>query len=353
MNKQTCPQSGKLKRNIFCPVHVKFQPMKTLPDIQSVNVAKQFLRLPRTQPFFLSVGMHKPHIPLRFPSKFLKFHPLSKFAKPEFNYVPHDLPSVSFNPFNDIRKRDDAKSANISFPFGPIPNDFGMSIRQGYYASVTYIDSLIGRLLEDIDFNNTVIVLIGDHGWSLGNHGAWAKYSNFDVAVRVPMIIYSPDFRGVNRNVAHNVELLDLFPTLVDLIGLPPLKRCADKYETLCTEGKSLQKYFHNHLLHEKETFAYSQYPRPSPHPSKIPNSDEPKLHEIKIMGCSVKTNRFRYTLWVGYNSTTFVKGKIISGSYHFYAIGISILSKLRSIQILIRCMVKSYTIIPLIRAKT
>lgn len=229
---------------------------------------------------------------------------------PEFNYIPHDLPTVAYNPFNDIRKRDDAKSSNISFPFGPIPNDFGLLLRQGYYASVTYVDSLIGRLLKEVDFNNTIIALIGDHGWSIGNHGAWAKYSNFNVAVRVPMIIYSPDFVGVNRHVTDNVELIDLFPTLVDLIGLPPLKSCTDKTETLCTEGKSLKKYFLDHSMHG-ETYAYSQYPRPSSYPSKVPNSDEPQLNEITIMGCSVKTNRFRYTLWAGYNSTTFVKGKL------------------------------------------
>lgn len=171
------------------------------------------------------------------------------------------------------------------------------------------MDYLIGRLLKAVDFNNTVVALIGDHGWSVGNHGTWAKYSNFDVAVRVPMIIYSPDHLGFARNVSANVELIDLFPTIVDLIRLPSLKRCVDRNEVLCTEGKSLQKYFVNHLLND-ETYAYSQYPRPCSYPSKVPNSDEPKLHEIKIMGCSVKTNRFRYTLWVGYNSTTFVKGK-------------------------------------------
>lgn len=313
MNKATCPESGELKRNVFCPIRVKFQPMKTLPDIQSINAAQRFLRTPRTQPFFLSVGLHKPHIPFRFPMKFLKFHPLSKFTNPEFNYVPHDLPSVAFNPFNDIRKRDDAKSANISFPFGPIPHDFGLRLRQGYYASVTYVDYLIGRLLKEVNFDDTVVALIGDHGWSVGNHGTWAKYSNFDVAVRVPMIIYSPDFLGVDRNVSDNVELLDLFPTIVDLIELPSVKKCVAKNEWLCTEGKSLKKYFANHLIHG-ESFAFSQYPRPCQYPSKVPNSDEPKLHEITIMGCSVKTNRFRYTLWVGYNSTAFTKGKTTVG---------------------------------------
>ncbi|KAJ6632748.1 Iduronate 2-sulfatase, partial [Pseudolycoriella hygida] len=307
MNKRTCPQSGELRKNIFCPVHVKYQPMKTLPDIQSINTARRFLQTPPTRPFFLSVGLHKPHIPFRFPSKYLKYHPLSKFTKPEFNYIPHDLPTVAFNPFNDIRKRDDAISANISFPFGPIPNDFGLRIRQGYYASVTYMDSLIGRLLKEVDWNNTVVALIGDHGWSTGNHGMWAKYSNFDVAVRVPMIIYSPDLTRDNHHVSDNVELLDLFPTIVDLIGLPPLRRCTNKNEILCTEGRSLKNYF-DFTFPNKETFAFSQYPRPGPYPSKVPNTDEPKLHEIKIMGCSVKTSRFRYTLWVGYNSTTFTK---------------------------------------------
>lgn len=343
-NEPTCPQSGKLKRNVFCPIHVQQQPMKTLPDIQSIREACRFVRNSPTQPFFLSVGLHKPHIPLRFPSKYLKYHPLSKFNEPEFNYIPHDMPSVAFNPFIDIRSRDDAKSENISFPFGPIPHNFGLRIRQGYYASMTYIDNLIGRLLKEIDFNKTVIALIGDHGWSLGSHGAWAKYSNFDVTVRVPMIIYSPDFIGSNRRISDNVELLDLFPTIVDLVELPKIHICDETKQTLCTEGKSLRKYFNNPLLHEK-SLAFSQYPRPGPYPSKVPNSDEPKLNEIKIMGCSVRTNRFRYTLWVGYNNETFEKGKCIS-------LVITASKNNCLFQIGIKYLVKSYTTIPLIQMK-
>ena len=167
MNKPVCiDATGYLKKNLLCPVELMFQPENTLPDIQSLLAAKEFLRTPKSKPFFLAIGFHKPHIPFKFPFKYLNFHPIQKFNISTFR--PYNVPEVSWNPYNDLRERNDVQSLNLSFPYGPIDKNFSSQIRQHYYASVTYVDDLIGQLLKDINYENTIVVLTSDHGWSLG-----------------------------------------------------------------------------------------------------------------------------------------------------------------------------------------
>lgn len=323
IHKPVCmdPKLQTLKRNLICPVQVELQPLGTLPDIDSTKEAIRILKESHKKPMFLAVGLRKPHIPLRFPSQYLSAHDLlEKFAKPAFDYVPYGLPTVAFNPYIDVRSRDDARMANISFPFGPIPHDFGIAIRQAYYAAVTYVDDLIGQIVEHIDLTNTIVILTSDHGWSLGEHAAWAKYSNFDVAVRVPLIIYSPDHKpiGLQNEIAHIVELLDLFGTVVDLAHLPAVQTCANNRsaEHVCTEGKSLVPLMdggigaREFLSFNGNGVAFSQYPRPGQFPSMVPNSDKPRLKDIKIMGYSVRSGQYRYTVWVAFDCVNFRMGK-------------------------------------------
>lgn len=315
-------------RNLNCPVDVMTQPEGTLPDIQSVRETKRILSLQTQRPFFVAVGLHKPHIPFRFPSKYLAFHEnLRKFDGVDFETLPSEMPTVAFNPYNDIRNRDDVRRTNISYPFGPIAKHFGWKIRQGYYASVTYIDDLIGQILDGINMTNTIVVLTGDHGWSLGEHGEWAKYSNYEVAVRVPLLIYSPLLNKQNRTryVSTIVELLDLFPTLVDLASLPSIEKCRKSFthhNLACTEGKSLFNHFvrtaadngddHRSENEKQQNYEYaiSQYPRPGTFPTKHPDSDRPRLQQIRIMGYSLRTNNYRYTIWIGFNRKTFKRCK-------------------------------------------
>lgn len=143
-------------------------------------------------------------------------------------------------------------------------------------------------------------------GWSLGESGMWAKYSNSDFALKVPLIIKAPGFEP--QYIGAPVELIDIFPTLVELAHLSPKKvpRCESGNVTnLCFAGKSLVRMMKGNIK-STPRYAISQYPRPS----KIPqiNSDEPRLKDIKIMGYSIRTRRFRYTEWIGFNSTTFKK---------------------------------------------
>lgn len=148
-------------------------------------------------------------------------------------------------------------------------------------------------------FSNQVLLFLA--GWSLGENGLWAKYSNFDVALRVPLLFIAPELTPIT--IHSPVELIDIFPTLVDLANLkhniPQCKHTQDK--KLCFEGKNLKSIMRGY---EKESYAISQYPRPSKHPQW--NSDKPRLKHITIMGYSIRTKTYRYTEWVSFNNTSY-----------------------------------------------
>ncbi|XP_066437887.1 iduronate 2-sulfatase isoform X2 [Eleutherodactylus coqui] len=335
-NEKTCKgKDGQLHANLICPVDVSEVPEGTLPDIQSTEEAIRLLKTVRQQnsSFFLAVGYHKPHIPFRFPKEFLKLYPIENISLAPDPYIPKNLPSVAYNPWADIRKREDVQALNISFPYGPIPPHFQRLIRQSYYASVSYLDGQVGQLLSTVEnlglANDTIIVFASDHGWSLGEHGEWAKYSNFDVATRVPLMFYVPGLTATNQTeqniftyidpfnieatskppgkvLEDPVELVSLYSTIAELAGLPLLPDCPvpSFHVDLCTEGRSLLPYFITSGKKTTETVAYSSYPRPSDTPQH--NSDLPNLEDIRIMGYSMRTRDYRLTLWVGYNPVTF-----------------------------------------------
>ncbi|KAK9875806.1 hypothetical protein WA026_009593 [Henosepilachna vigintioctopunctata] len=238
---------GSLGRNLLCPVRISDQPEETLPDLESLSAALDFLEYRSNSsellPYFLAVGFHKPHIPFKFPVKYLNLHPISKVKLPANHWRSYSLPPVAWNPWLDIRKRDDVMKLNVSFPFGRIPDFFMKRIIQYYDASVTYIDDLIGEILRKIEGTNTIVVVTSDHGWSAGEHGEFSKYSNFDIATRVPLIIHVPHLSEREVIIEQLTELVDLFPTLVDLTQVAHAIPLCDEKGTnkkLCTEGKSM-----------------------------------------------------------------------------------------------------------------
>ncbi|XP_042855305.1 iduronate 2-sulfatase-like [Penaeus japonicus] len=408
---------GGLYTNIYCPVQVEQQPGGSLPDIQTTEFATSWLQEwalkqesgngHEKQPFFLAVGYHKPHIPLKFPLEFLDAYPIANMPLAPNRKRPPGLPTVAWNPWNDLRRRHDINALNVSYPYGPIPDSYARYIRQGYYGATTYTDSLVGDLLGTVSslFPDTVVALIGDHGWALGEHQEWSKFSNFEVATKVPFIVarlnrqsaplfngFSKIFKKTNSIYMHPsfdnlqfstlyktqlksrlsdkpemssfrkksvwnsssldnrsphihnglVELVDLFPTLVDLAGISALFPCPDDSRKIkvCTEGSSLSPLIkqiwdldlspYSNKTQPRRTLqggdssktrmkvkaadklqgkkaAFSQYPRPGLQPSVEPDSDQPRLHEIKVMGYSMRTNRYRYTVWLKFNNVTFL----------------------------------------------
>ncbi|CAH0382760.1 unnamed protein product [Bemisia tabaci] len=326
-NAKVChSQSGKkLGKNLVCPVRVSKQPGGTLPDLELLNEAKNFLHShDKSKKFFLAVGFHKPHIPLKYPHEYLRFHPFDNVSVPALRQKPIDLPSVAWNPWTDVRDRDDIKALNVSFPYGRMKDKWVRLIRQSYFAAVSYIDDLIGHLLSSLSASglekDTIVLLTSDHGWSLGEHGEWSKYSNFERAVRVPFILKIPGktdgsdpYTNSFSYVDELIELVDIFPTLVDLVGLKPLPLCPVDSRTveLCSEGISLVPLINQYTSHQRtkipwKTGVFSQYPRPGLYPSMKPNSDKPHNNQIKIMGYSLRTEVFRYTEWLQFNPITF-----------------------------------------------
>ncbi|KAK5612048.1 hypothetical protein CRENBAI_002059 [Crenichthys baileyi] len=330
-------EDGKLHANLLCAVNVTEQPGGTLPDLESTEEAVRLLKSRDSDgaPFFLAVGFHKPHIPFRIPQEYLSLYPLDKVTLAPDPDVPKLLPPVAYNPWTDVRKREDVQKLNVSFPYGPIPKDFQLRIRQHYYAAVSYMDTQVGRLLSALDAlgltDSTMVVFTSDHGWSLGEHGEWAKYSNFDVATRVPLIMFVPGVTAAsswpgeptfpfidvlskpehiftNAKVIRNVvELVDVFPTVSYMTGIPTPQYCPDVslQVELCTEGRNLAHTFHHKERGKNaELIAFSQYPRPADAPQN--NSDLPDLQDIKVMGYSLRDWDYRYTLWLGFNPSSF-----------------------------------------------
>ncbi|XP_043469979.1 iduronate 2-sulfatase isoform X2 [Leptopilina heterotoma] len=332
---------NKSARNLVCPVQLSMIPNNTLPDMETLNAASSFLQLhsQKINPFFLAVGFQKPHIPLKYPEEFLIYHPLDKFSIPDNYQWSINVSSVAYNPWTDLRIREDVNALNLKFPWQKIPFNFAIDIIQSYYAAVTYIDHQIGKLLDELrKYNleeNTVIILTSDHGWSLGEHSEWAKYSNFEVALKVPLLISIPtlsnikdcgvDFKKINESegkiesvrkkncnqINELVELVDIFPTIAELANTP-IKTCIDSDDeesNLCTEGYSMLPLIEASKTCEKLNWkkaVFSQYPRPGLEPSFKPNSDKPRLKEINIMGYTVRTKRFRYTAWISFSSNNF-----------------------------------------------
>ncbi|KAG9272186.1 iduronate 2-sulfatase [Astyanax mexicanus] len=330
-------KDGTLHSNLLCPVNVSEMPLGTLPDLENTAEAIKLLKSMRDTetPFFLAVGFYKPHIPFRIPQEYLKLYPIENMTLAPDPEVPKKLPDVAYNPWMDIRKREDVQALNISFPYGPIPKDFQLRIRQHYFASVSYVDAQVGKILQALDdlglSENTIVVFTSDHGWSLGEHGEWAKYSNFDVATRVPLIVYGPGVTsplprpgektfsfvdvfestqeqfGKGYEMRSMVELVDVFPTLAALAGLPLPRRCpSPSFKVqLCTEGYNLVRMLgRREWVTNHQAFAFSQYPRPSDTIQE--NSDLPDLADIRVMGYSVRSDIYRYTVWVGFDPVHF-----------------------------------------------
>ncbi len=169
-------------------------------------------RMKPGDPLFLAVGLVRPHVPLVAPERFFEM------------YDPKDmeLPFVPENDFEDVPKANQGKANATSYQ---MDEDTAKEALAAYYASVTYMDEQVGRLLDALDrlemSDNTVVVFISDHGWLLGEHGSWQKPSLFEPACRVPLIIRAPGFEGsAGKATSGLTELIDLYPTFADFAGL-------------------------------------------------------------------------------------------------------------------------------------
>jgi iduronate 2-sulfatase len=204
------------------PVENADVPDTTYADGQIADEAIRRLQQAKdkpAEPFFLAVGFLKPHLPFCAPKKYWDLYdpralPLATVTEP-----PAGAPAYAPTTWGELRKYNDMPAA------GPVPADQQRRLIHGYYAAVSYMDAQLGRVTAELErlglAANTVVVLWGDHGWHLGDHGQWCKHSNYEEAARIPFLVAAPGVSRPGTRTRALVESVDLFPSLAELAGLP------------------------------------------------------------------------------------------------------------------------------------
>ena len=169
------------------------------------------------KPFFLAVGFVKPHLPFNAPKKYWDLYDFNKIELPKNNQFQANVPNRARHLWGELRYYKDIPKK------GQVSNEMAKKLIHGYYASVSYVDAQVGKLIKGLDDlgmrENTTIILVGDHGWSLMEHGLWVKHSNFEVALQVPLIISDSDIQK-NKKTNSIAELVDLYPSICDLANI-------------------------------------------------------------------------------------------------------------------------------------
>ena len=223
------------------------------------------------RPFFLAVGFYRPHTPYVAPKRYFDLYP--RDAIQPVLEEPGDRDDIPVAALADRPKQRELTPAQRK------------EIIQAYYASVSFLDAQVGRLIDALDrldlAESTVIVFVSDHGYHLGHHGLWQKGDLFEGSARVPLIIVEPGNPNAGRATRAVAELADLYPTIAELCGLPPP----------------------DHLAGESAVPAL----RDVSHPGKaaaltVAWSRAGALHRElrgeKVLGHSIRTSRYRYTEW-------------------------------------------------------
>jgi arylsulfatase A-like enzyme len=188
-------------------------------DGQYARLASERLRdfADSGEPFFLAVGFVKPHLPFTAPRKYWELYDREEIELPD-SRLPADAPAAlrNFN-WGELRNYHGIPRR------GPVSDSVARTLIHGYYASVSFVDAQIGKVLRELRETgldeNTLIVLWGDHGYNLGEHGFWAKHITMETALRTTLLVAGP---GVDTGATDRiVELVDLYPTLLEYCGLP------------------------------------------------------------------------------------------------------------------------------------
>jgi iduronate 2-sulfatase len=261
-------------------------PFNRLPATQCVDVpdnayidgriadaAVEALGELRDKPFFLAVGFWKPHLPYNAPKRYWDLYDRSKIAPPDHPQRPQGAPDVAIHGSPEPRGYHGMPAK------GPLSAETLMELRHGYLAGVSYLDANVGKVLSELDrldlTKNTVVVFWSDNGYHLGENGMVGKLTNFERDTRVPLMIATPGLAHAGSRCDALVEMVDLYPTLLDLCDLPPPPHKL--------EGVSLRPLVENPAATVK-TEAFSQHPDDLGKPAR--------------MGYSVRTADFRYTEW-------------------------------------------------------
>ena len=265
------------------------------------------------KPFFLALGFKKPHLNWTAPSRYWDLYDPEKIPLEIGAEAPQDGAAMGLHASFELRTR-----AGIP-KTGPIEPDLARTLKHAYLACVSFVDAQIGHMIAALDEagvrDNTVIIVWGDHGWHLGDMGVWGKATNYEIATRVPLMIWTPKMQSRGTPTNALVELVDMYPTLCELAGVPlPDHLEGHSFTPLLDEPNRPWK-----------RAAFSQYPNPAlrewaanplsrgmretwfgPLISEVEQRIidqqgsrwDRELFEKFLMGYSMRTDRYRLVVW-------------------------------------------------------
>jgi arylsulfatase A-like enzyme len=239
--------------------------LKTIRDLAKLGKGEQ--------PFFIAAGFLKPHLPFNAPAKYWDMYDPQTIGLTNNPDRAKNSPEAAYHNFGELRNYDGIPA------FGPLPDSLALKLRHGYYAATSYTDAQIGLLLDALDSlglaENTIVILWGDHGWNLGEHGLWCKHCNFNTSLQTPLIIRAPGKPSGVKSAALT-EYVDIYPTLCELAGLPLPEHL---------DGSSFASLFEQPEQPVKEQIV-SKY----------------------FDGVSLRTNRYLYTEWLNKEGETYAR---------------------------------------------
>ena len=270
------------------------------------------------QPLFLALGFKKPHLNFVAPKKYWDLYDREKIKLSQQSGAPIAGAATGLHASFELRTRHGIPKK------GPIGSELAQTLLHGYYACVSYVDAQIGLMLEALEEagvrDNTVIVVWGDHGWHLGDMGIWGKATNYEIATRVPLIVWTPTMQARGQHSEALVELVDIYPTLCELTNLPvPEHLAGESFASILNDPKE-----------EGKEYAVSQFPNPAlrewaanPLSSGMRQTFfgplieaveerikrqqgklwDRELFENHLMGYSLRTNRHRLIAWLDYRN--------------------------------------------------
>jgi arylsulfatase A-like enzyme len=248
-------------------------PDEAYGDGKIAQQAIETLRRLKDQPFFLAVGILKPHLAFACPKKYWDLYKRDEVDLADNPFKPKDVPDIAMTTWGELRTYEGIPKQ------GPVAEAQARELVHGYYACVSFIDAQIGKVLDELKrlglAEKTIVVLWGDHGWHLGDHGLWCKHTNFESATHACLLARAPGLPAGLRT-ARLTEFVDVYPSLCELAGLPLPKHL---------EGTSFVPLMKDPNRPWKKA-AFSQYPRG------------------KVMGYTMRTERWRLTRWLSPDGT-------------------------------------------------
>ncbi|MEA2067748.1 MAG: sulfatase [Verrucomicrobiota bacterium] len=268
-------EMNKMKKKDRVPYECADVPDETYQDgFHTAEAVKTLRRMAKQdKPFFLGLGLWKPHLPWCAPKKYWDLYDRDKIPLSPNPEHPLNSPDYSTD-YCNLQKYQLPDSPNNQLVGDP---EVARTMKHAYAACVSYMDANVGKMLAELDAlglrENTVVMLISDHGWHLGDQDHWGKSTNFENSTRAPMILSAPGFRPGQRTKAL-VEYVDVFPSLCEAAGV-------DVPDYL--EGNSVMPLLKDPSRKWKAA-AFSQYPRGWP--------------KAKFEGYSIRTDRYHYVQW-------------------------------------------------------